>query len=70
MGKDYAYQVTYAATPSRVYQVLTSAEGLAGWWTTTCDVSQVESLPGGSPKQYVETGVGKPFDAALGALRP
>jgi uncharacterized protein YndB with AHSA1/START domain len=36
---------TIAATPARVYDALTTAEGLSGWWTT--DVRGDGSSPGG-----------------------
>ncbi len=36
---DIVHQLTIAATPDRVYEAVTTSEGLASWWTT--DVSSV-----------------------------
>ena len=31
---DIVHQLTIAATPDRVYEAVTTSEGLATWWTT------------------------------------
>jgi uncharacterized protein YndB with AHSA1/START domain len=38
---DIVHQLTIAATPERVYEAVTTSEGLATWWTT-----DVEAGPG------------------------
>ena len=34
----YQYDLVIAAPRAKVYQALTTVEGLQGWWTRTCDV--------------------------------
>lgn len=39
-GTDFTCKVDFSVSPSTVYRALTTQEGLAGWWTTDCEVGR------------------------------
>lgn len=55
--------VKIAAPPERVYEALTTTEGIINWWTRDADLEATAAGWGvylSSLRQYLETGNGSP----------